>query len=87
VGREPLGVDAAALRLLVEHTWPGNEIELEAVLLRAVRVAGEKTVTAEDLAKVGFEVKGLAARSHETSTPGPQPSTRRRAPRRWARGR
>jgi hypothetical protein len=52
-----------------------------------VRVAGEKTVTAEDLAKVGFEVKGLAARSHETSTPGPQPSTRRRAPRRWARGR
>jgi hypothetical protein len=87
VGREPLGIDTAALRLLVEHTWPGNEIELEAVLLRAVRVAGEKTVTAEDLAKVGFEVKGLAARSHETSTPGPQPSTRRRAPRRWARGR
>lgn len=87
VGREPLGVDTGALRLLVEHTWPGNEIELEAVLLRAVRVAGEKTVTAEDLAKVGFEVKGIGARSHETFTPGPPPSNRRRAPRRWARGR
>jgi hypothetical protein len=87
VGREPLGVDAGALRVLVEHTWPGNEIELEAVLLRAVRVAGGKTVTAADLAKVGFEVKGTGARSHEQFTPGPPPSTRRRAPRRWARGR
>jgi transcriptional regulator with PAS, ATPase and Fis domain len=73
--------------LLVEHTWPGNEIELEAVLLRAVRVAAEKTVTAEDLAKIGFEVKGLSVRSHEPFTPGPPPNTRRRAPRRWARGR
>jgi hypothetical protein len=87
VGREPLGVDTGALRLLVEHTWPGNEIELEAVLLRAVRVAGEKTINAGDLSKVGFEVKGLSARSHEAFTPGPPPSTRRRAPRRWARGR
>jgi hypothetical protein len=87
VGREPLGVDAGALRLLVEHTWPGNELELESVLLRAVRVAREKLVTAEDLAKVGFEVKGPASRSHEAFTPGPPPSTRRRAPRRWARGR
>jgi transcriptional regulator with PAS, ATPase and Fis domain len=74
--------------LLVEHTWPGNEIELEAVLLRAVRVAGEKTVTAEDLAKIGFEVKGVSTR-REAFTPGPPPTgqVRRRAPRRWARGR
>jgi DNA-binding NtrC family response regulator len=86
VGREPLGVDSGALRLLVEHTWPGNEIELEAVLLRAVRVAGEKTVTAEDLSKVGFEVKGLTHRS-EAFTPGPPPPSRRRAPRRWGRSR
>jgi hypothetical protein len=87
VGREPLGVDAGALRLLVEHTWPGNELELEAVLLRAVRVAGGKTVTAEDLAKVGFEVKGVPSRAHDAFTPGPPPSTRRRAPRRWAKNR
>jgi hypothetical protein len=87
VGREPLGVDSGALRLLVEHTWPGNEIELEAVLLRAVRVATEKTVTAEDLAAIGFEVKGQSPRSHEAFTPGPQPHTRRRAPRRWGRSR
>jgi hypothetical protein len=86
VGREPLGIDASALRLLVEHTWPGNEVELEAVLLRAVRVAAGKTVNEADLAKIGFEVKGLSGRSHEAFTP-PPPSTRRRAPRRWARGR
>ncbi|HEX6272079.1 MAG TPA: hypothetical protein VFZ53_03535 [Polyangiaceae bacterium] len=85
VGREPLGVDAAALRLLVEHTWPGNELELEAVLLRAVRVAGGKTVSAENLAAIGFEVKGVSNRAHEPFTPGPPPSVRRRAPRRWTR--
>jgi hypothetical protein len=73
--------------MIVEHTWPGNELELEAVLLRAVRVASDKTVTAEDLAKIGFEVRGLSSRSHEPLTPAPPPSTRRRAPRRWARGR
>ncbi|HEX6766883.1 MAG TPA: hypothetical protein VF103_15415 [Polyangiaceae bacterium] len=87
VGREPLGVDAGALRSLVEHTWPGNEIELEAVLLRAVRIAGGKTVTLDDLVTIGFEAKGHSTRSREPFTPGPPPSTRRRAPRRWARSR
>jgi len=84
VGREPLGVDPAAQRLLVEHIWPGNEIELEAVLLRAARVAGGRAVTADDLAKIGFEAKPTAR--HEPFTPSPQPA-RRRAPRRFARGR
>jgi hypothetical protein len=82
-GREPLGVDPAALRLLIEHTWPGNEIELDALLVRAVRVASGPALTPDDLARAGFEQK---APPRPEPTPAP-PTTRRRAPRRWARSR
>jgi hypothetical protein len=83
VGREPLGVDPSALRLLVDHTWPGNEIELDGVLLRAARVARGALVTPDDLALAGFD-------SRPPPRPEPTPAapvTRRRAPRRFARGR
>ena len=83
-GREPLGVDAAALRLLVEHSWPGNELELDALLVRAVRVAGGPALTPDDLARAGFEYKQSVIRPEPTPNP---PATRRRAPRRWARSR
>ena len=87
VGREPLGVDAGALRLLVEHTWPGNELELEAVLLRAVRVAAKNSSRRRTSRRSASKSKGRRVAAHEPFTPGPPPSTRRRAPRRWARGR
>jgi hypothetical protein len=83
VGREPLGVDPSALRLLVDHTWPGNELELEGVLLRAARVARGALVTPDDLGMAGFD-------SRPPPRPEPTPAapvTRRRAPRRFARGR
>jgi len=32
---EPLGIDPAALRLLMEHSLPGNELELRNLLTRA----------------------------------------------------
>ncbi len=83
LGREPLGVDAAALRLLIEHPWPGNELELTGVLLRAARVARGPAVTPDDLGRAGFEER-TAARPDPTPPP---PATRRRAPRRWARNR
>jgi two-component system NtrC family response regulator len=83
LGREPLGIEPTALRVLVEHSWPGNELELDSVLLRAVRVARGPAVSAEDLAASGFE-----ARTPPRPEPTPlAPSTRRRAPRRFARGR
>ena len=85
LGREPLGIEATALRLLLEHTWPGNDLELDVVLLRAVRLAGGPAVTADDLARSGFETR-LPQRPEPEPTPL-APSTRRRAPRRWARGR
>jgi transcriptional regulator of acetoin/glycerol metabolism len=83
LGREPLGVDAAALRLLIEHPWPGNELELTGVLLRAARVARGPAVTPDDLGRAGFEER---TPPRPDPTP-PPPATRRRAPRRWARNR
>jgi hypothetical protein len=83
IGREPLGVDASALRLLVDHTWPGNELELESVLLRAARIARGALVTPDDLGLSGFD-------SRPPARPEPTPAapvTRRRAPRRFVRGR
>jgi len=85
LGREPLGIDPGALHLLLEHTWPGNELELDAVLLRAARVAGGIRVTVDELRQAGFEPRGIT-RPEPEPTPL-APSTRRRAPRRWARGR
>ncbi len=83
LGREPLGVEPTALRLLVEHPWPGNELELDAVLLCAARIARGPAVSADDLAASGFET-----RTPPRPEPTPlAPTTRRRAPRRFARGR
>lgn len=84
LGREPLGVDAAALRLLVEHLWPGNELELEGVLLRAARVARGPAVTPDDLAAAGFEQR-TPPRPEPTPLAPAAATKRRRAPRRWAR--
>jgi transcriptional regulator of acetoin/glycerol metabolism len=51
---EPLGVDPMALRALLEHTWPGNEAELDAVLLRAAQVARGERIDAADLDAIAF---------------------------------
>ncbi len=83
LGREPLGVNARALRLLVNHGWTENEVELEAVLLAVARVARAASVTPDDLAAVGF---GTQRPPRPEPTPM-APTTRRRAPRRFVRGR
>ena len=51
---EPLGVDPGALRLLLDHRWPGNDLELRDVLTRAAGVATGKLVSMADLASIGF---------------------------------
>jgi hypothetical protein len=84
LGREPLGLDAAALRLVLEHTWPGNEAELANVLGRAAAIAQGRTLTAVDLSATGFR-PDVALAAPEL-TPIPHPS-RRRISRRPARGR
>jgi DNA-binding NtrC family response regulator len=80
---EPLGVDPAALRLLMEHRWPGNELELDDVLTRVAAHTSARTVSAADLAAIGFRPELEAPAG---VTPLPAPSRRRpppRAPRRY----
>ncbi len=71
----PLGLEPLALRQLVEHDWPGNEIELCDVLIRASAVARGKLLTAADLAAVGFG--GVA---HPGATSATPPPVQRRRP-------
>ena len=85
---EPLGLEPAAMRLLAEHDWPGNELEFRARLLSAARRAPGTVVRVEDLLATGF----APAQHHEvdlTSTPVPAPTSliRRPRPRRAPRGR
>lgn len=53
----PLAVDGPALAELLEHTWPGNDVELAAVLTRAAVVASGSTITRADLAAIGFHAE------------------------------
>jgi len=50
----PLGALPAAQRLLVDHVWPGNELELEWVCLKAAQAAAAEAVTAAELQSTGF---------------------------------
>jgi transcriptional regulator with AAA-type ATPase domain len=82
-GGEPLGIDNGALRLLAEHSWPANELELSALLVRAARLALGSKVTMADLVQAGLAVKPEDLPDH---TPRP-PLARRARPRRLLRGR
>jgi hypothetical protein len=63
---EPLGIDAAALALFLEHRWPGNDVELEDVLVRAAEVAAGPVVTTANLLTIGFR--------HEPENAAPPPA-------------
>lgn len=51
---QPMGIEAKAMARLVEHAWPGNELELSDVLSRAAVVAKTQIVRREDLDAIGF---------------------------------
>ncbi len=74
LGRPPSGIEPSALRLLLEHGWPGNELELSAVLARAVAQSPGAAVTAQDLERTGFVPIEPESESLE-----PPPVARRRA--------
>lgn len=81
---EPLGLEPAALRILGEHDWPGNELEFRARLLSAARHAPGAVVRVDDLLATGFapvQHPGLEL------TPPPVLAARRPRPRRAPRGR
>ncbi len=49
LGTEIRGIDPKALRLLLNHSWPGNVRELENLVERAVVLAEDDVIAAEDL--------------------------------------
>jgi hypothetical protein len=83
---EPLGIEPAALRLLAEHDWPGNELEFRARLLSAARRTNGAVVRAEDLLATGFAPAQPFAVDLDL-TPPPALLARRPRPRRMPRGR
>jgi DNA-binding NtrC family response regulator len=48
-GREVLGVTPEALRALVDHDWPGNVLELESIVERAVAQVTAARIDLDDL--------------------------------------
>lgn len=54
LGRGPMGLDPRAMAMLAEHAWTGNDVELEAVLLRAAVDAAGATVGAAELERAGL---------------------------------
>lgn len=83
LGRPPLGLEPAALRLILEHSWPENELALTSVLGRAAALARAPTVTDGDLMAAGLHPEeGLDADVIAASAP----AARRRPSRRPARG-
>lgn len=58
----PMALDLAALAALGEHSWPGNDAELESVLVRAAQVAKGDTVGRAELEAIGFSAPSEAKR-------------------------
>jgi transcriptional regulator with PAS, ATPase and Fis domain len=49
LGRPIRGVSAAAMRMLLQHDWPGNARELSNLIERAVALTDYDTITPDDL--------------------------------------
>ncbi|HEY4106832.1 MAG TPA: hypothetical protein VGM44_23185 [Polyangiaceae bacterium] len=85
---EPLGIEPAAMRLLAEHDWPGNELEFRSRLLSAARHAEGTLVRADDLRETGFAPPAPESTERDFDlTPPPALLTRRPSSRRAPRGR
>jgi transcriptional regulator with GAF, ATPase, and Fis domain len=67
---QAMGLDPRALGRLIEHGWPGNEVELEDVLTRAVGVAEGDVITVAHLDQIGFVATPPALR-RGSRPPGP----------------
>lgn len=86
LSKEPLGIDSAALRLILEHAWSNNEAELVDVLGRAAQIAKGPVLRKDDLEALGF--KPDLSPPAPDFTPAPATATtRRRSSRRAPRTR
>ena len=64
---QPLGIEDLALRALIEHPWPGNDLELKSLLVRAAALADGPTVTLARLMESGFVPAISLPRRHPTT--------------------
>jgi DNA-binding NtrC family response regulator len=70
LGRSIAGADSPAMRLLTDHTWPGNVAELELTIKRACILARGDVIAAADL-KSSLEDPALPGRQEaETALEG-----------------
>ena len=74
----PSAANAAVLGELLDHDWPGNELELDGTLLLLVQQAQSPLITLDDLDRIGFRKSPAVDQS---GTPLPTATTHR-APRR-----
>jgi DNA-binding NtrC family response regulator len=83
---EPLGIEPAALALLTEHEFPGNELELFGLLSRTAATARGPRITAQDLLQAGLSAEPSSGATFgaedPTLTPPPSLAVRRRSLRR-----
>ncbi|HEY5958135.1 MAG TPA: hypothetical protein VIV60_16340, partial [Polyangiaceae bacterium] len=71
---EPLGVDVAALAVMLEHDWPLNDLELDVTLYALVLATEGDVITTEALDRIAFGKRQL-------SSPQPTASPSRKRPR------
>jgi len=72
-GVDAFALEPSALAELLEHAWPGDELELAALMTRAALSARGPLVTRADLADIGFTVQPVRPRT----TTRPPPSRKR----------
>jgi DNA-binding NtrC family response regulator len=63
------GVNAAALQMLQRYDWPGNVRQLENAVFRAVVLADQPVLTAEEFPQVAAHVDGSAWAAEAAMTP------------------
>lgn len=76
----PMGIDDQALGMLIEHGWPGNELEFRDVMLRAALVSRGKRMTSEDFRQIGFEPEAVQGADRQGRRPSVRPASRRSPP-------
>ncbi len=85
---DPLGIEPAALAILAEHEFPGNELELFGLLARTAATATGSRITAQDLLDTALgslessSGVGAIASDDPSLTPPPSLAVRRRSLRR-----
>jgi transcriptional regulator with AAA-type ATPase domain len=71
---EPLGIEPAALALLTEHEFPGNELELMGLLSRTAATAHGPRITARDLLDGGLGSESVSEPRFEAEDPSLNPA-------------